>query len=699
MTTPPRASATFMHSTPHSKGSASDKNSGQQTTREHYAPFLNHDLASERYVSLEQFLSGLLRPSSPARAAPDHARLTEIANMSDVQEKLDAFKSATEGSGLENRMYEPFVEFVNLCLQKLGLEEFLLCRNDPIILSGSYASRKPDVGEVAASSITDVPDRRGVGAAGRRFQWGEFWAFWEFKPGDLPEFSPSNTSETTATTTKQKANKTEASGSSTGVRKSSRRAEAPPPAQPVVDAELPAAEPPAGNHTPRSLVEKPEIQCAGYALEMLALSRIRHHVFGVLVGGLTMELQYYDRSAIVKSHRLEFTTPDGLVTFLGVLSDLTNSLSTQYPHGLLDSDTPPAPPPNRNTKTAWDDLYRDTKMTFGGWGLNLENILFQSHGLIGRGTVVVRAKVMKSPQRAKRNNGDVVVKWSWVPTTRRKEADFIKMARDAAASKNPDMLKHLPALFCAHEADTSYKIFLEDLDTWYEARQLRIIVQEPLMPLNDEKLSPDKLAKAFKDTFKAYRCVVEYAKLIHRDISTGNLMYRLLDGGDVEGVLNDFDMAKSTVEDASNTSTSRHRTGTKPFMARDLLVEEPPRHLPRHDLESFLYVLAFLVCETKGTLDHWRFLSMEDLKTAKASRLSEGFPSVKPGYEDFATWLPQLEHIFEDGSKRLTAAKRRVVVNAGLKAKGRPPLEEIPMPDEETLDGTVTFDTFFASLV
>jgi hypothetical protein len=66
------------------------------------------------------------------------------------------------------------------------------------------------------------------------------------------------------------------------------------------------------------------------------------------------------------------------------------------------------------------------------------------------------------------------------------------------------------------------------------------------------------------------------------------------DSNSAKGVVNDWDMA-SHLDDRGEvpTSTARHRTGTIPFMACDLLVDKPPVHIYRHDLESFFYILIW----------------------------------------------------------------------------------------------------------
>ena len=82
-------------------------------------------------------------------------------------------------------------------------------------------------------------------------------------------------------------------------------------------------------------------------------------------------------------------------------------------------------------------------------------------------------------------------------------------------------------------------------------------------------------------------------KVLHRDLSENNLMFkRDADSNSAKGVVNDWDMASHPDNKGEvPTSTARHRTGTISFMACDLLVDKPPVHIYRHDLESFFYIL------------------------------------------------------------------------------------------------------------
>lgn len=92
--------------------------------------------------------------------------------------------------------------------------------------------------------------------------------------------------------------------------------------------------------------------------------------------------------------------------------------------------------------------------------------------------------------------------------------------------------------------------------------------------------------------------------ILHRDISPGNILVARDDTGVYRGYLIDFDHAvkvdKTTGEPVVSTASSRHRSGTTPFMALDRLSRPeisskylPRWHLPRYDIESFIWVFCW----------------------------------------------------------------------------------------------------------
>ncbi|KAF5383649.1 hypothetical protein D9615_003848 [Tricholomella constricta] len=111
--------------------------------------------------------------------------------------------------------------------------------------------------------------------------------------------------------------------------------------------------------------------------------------------------------------------------------------------------------------------------------------------------------------------------------------------------------------------------------------------------------SVEAFQDVFVDCLECHYHAYTDAKVLHRDLSENNLMFKRTDDtsdGKVKGILNDWDMASDVeANDEILPSTATHRIGTIPFMAIDLLVvnKRPPPHLYRHDLESFFYILVW----------------------------------------------------------------------------------------------------------
>jgi hypothetical protein len=94
----------------------------------------------------------------------------------------------------------------------------------------------------------------------------------------------------------------------------------------------------------------------------------------------------------------------------------------------------------------------------------------------------------------------------------------------------------------------------------YEELDLRIMIQEELSPIT-QRTVPVDLAQSFCEIFK---CMCSHLITLC-DVSA----------------------------DVKSTS-SKHRTGTKPFMAIDLIHPDLAVHMYRHDLESIFSVLVWI---------------------------------------------------------------------------------------------------------
>ncbi|KAH8806574.1 hypothetical protein DL96DRAFT_1506766 [Flagelloscypha sp. PMI_526] len=142
---------------------------------------------------------------------------------------------------------------------------------------------------------------------------------------------------------------------------------------------------------------------------------------------------------------------------------------------------------------------------------------------------------------------------------------------------------------------------------------------------------PINLQYALRGIFRVYRWLYEEAKILHRDISISNLMYRWVDGR-ICGVLNDFDL---TIQRSAPASPSSH--------------DPPPVHLYRHDLESLYYVLVSIVCPLSPSVQGWHSLEGCLLEDSKRSFFGRGCPSPSTTFQAFYAWLLVLHRAFRDG--------------------------------------------------
>ncbi|KAF6753288.1 hypothetical protein DFP72DRAFT_1046740 [Ephemerocybe angulata] len=119
--------------------------------------------------------------------------------------------------------------------------------------------------------------------------------------------------------------------------------------------------------------------------------------------------------------------------------------------------------------------------------------------------------------------------------------------------------------------------------------------------------SIENFKKVWLDCLHFHYLVFTKGKVLHRDISEHNLMVLEHPDGTVTGILSDWDTANFVDTEAQDgvcvrvTAGHHHRTGTPPFMALDLLHGRDRVHHPRHDLESFFYILIWAVF-------HYKFL-------------------------------------------------------------------------------------------
>lgn len=181
--------------------------------------------------------------------------------------------------------------------------------------------------------------------------------------------------------------------------------------------------------------------------------------------------------------------------------------------------------------------------------------------------------------------------------------------------------------------------------------------------------------------------------IFHRDISVNNMMYRKK-GGKIFGVLNDYDLA---ILKSNNTPSSKTRTGTRPFMAIDLLGKPTDVHRYRHDLESLFYVIVYVTSRyhegqdiDDPPLQNWEELGEVALKAEKEAFITRPPPPPTPSFKKFHVWINKM--------RKGLLAGRTAHTDHIINLQHAEATSNTPTFDLETLGGHLSFETFQAIL-
>ena len=139
--------------------------------------------------------------------------------------------------------------------------------------------------------------------------------------------------------------------------------------------------------------------------------------------------------------------------------------------------------------------------------LLLGSTIFHQHGIIGRGTCVVRARRVEKGKYSGTDDawdGPLIVKLSWPAKSRMSENDIIQKVRNAANNdEHRWVLKHLPNVLHVEDRYVNLlsQALIDRMGAEYEDRVLRIMVQEELHPIKERTAAVD-LAQSFREIFK-----------------------------------------------------------------------------------------------------------------------------------------------------------------------------------------------------
>ncbi|KAF1733596.1 hypothetical protein CRV24_007501 [Beauveria bassiana] len=356
--------------------------------------------------------------------------------------------------------------------------------------------------------------------------------------------------------------------------------------------------------------------CLPYQDGLIQLSRSAHEVFisqptrlflhGFYMRGSRVELWVFDRSGIFCSKA--FDLQNDFAEFLPI------ALSYQH---MTDQNLGKS-----NIFETGDDgnFFRLDGMVDGLSGkLNVEgHPIAARQSLVGTGTTCYRAKKPDS------HNWNYALKLKWQWARDRPENELLNLAKkkrvwgavsvkyckelETTANLRRSLRWGTQRKFLTssvgnkqnkdeenlRETTPSINGFLQytkETTNFFQNRILICTVTSPLgRPLRSFQ-SLVELLQVLRDAIMCHRSLYYDARLLHRDISPGNII--ILDHQDKEqpkGLLIDLDSAIS-LDEASEAELGI--TGTRPLMAIGVLRNEP--HTCRHDLESFFYVLIWMI--------------------------------------------------------------------------------------------------------
>ncbi|KAF9013620.1 hypothetical protein BDZ89DRAFT_1142551 [Hymenopellis radicata] len=450
-------------------------------------------------------------------------------------------------------------------------------------------------------------------------------------------------------------------------------------------------------------------------MEALSLTPLRSHYILSLVDRTKLQLMYFDSSVILVSPPVDMKKKEGKDVFLSMIVGLRRmSLQDRGVRNIIRDnakfytklrffDTQLKLSDHEGTPH-WRNMLTGMILDTKNGPYKIEDILFRQAGIVGRLTYVVRARKL-DPQNPTVEGPSVVIKISCPSMSRISEETLVGKARDVAEKEGGDdhwVLKHLPKVL--HSED----IVLVKGSTQHRVAEFLLAVDR--FAVRNTRMSIACCAlwswKIFFDILNCHHWLYEKPRILHRDISMSNLMYR-------------FDDDHSDLK-----ATSLRRTGTPPFMAIDLLrtYSIQPEHIYRHDLESLFYVMLILftryelrVAEPTSShiqdraerlakrmnppLGEWfdSTLSWETLAKEKEIFLTrteapdsplETDNMVSSSFADFKDWISSLREALKDGFQA-----RDKAVSKEKKAKK---LGKAPAPfDYATLGGEFQYSTFF----
>ncbi|KAJ3900557.1 hypothetical protein F5879DRAFT_907206 [Lentinula edodes] len=476
--------------------------------------------------------------------------------------------------------------------------------------------------------------------------------------------------------------------------------------------------------TKEGLAKKARQQLGGYARDALSFGFPRSHFILFIVDSKLVRGIFYDRSAIVESGILDLRKNKDRLIFSKMIQQLRGlspealgmvpGFNTSF---MKDPTTLQYPGPANDKRYPSSGIFEfkeGSSFTFpygkkGTRTVKVGRVLFRSNGVLGRGPIVMQVTcVCKGSSRCDWCGKKLVLKLSFPSKTRASEKAFMDKCKEKATGEHAWVLNHLPEIYYSFDiefsAESPQAQLKETFGEEYEMRVVRGIILEELHPLSTLETERE-CAQVFYDIVQCHHWAWKYPQILHRDISEGNIMVREKNGQKY-GVLNDWDLA-SWLNTPNEVSTSKFRTGTKPYMAHEQHSSKwQGPHRFRHDLESVFYVILLLVSLYSSPAEKVRFPSTGDDRYEKWHKQNDEYLRGKkvdiilngqwqafpqPFFSGFTLWLIALQRSLMYGFIGLNVHNATKTDTKQPPKPGRRP-RKMPFFDEDTLGENFSYE-------
>lgn len=425
-----------------------------------------------------------------------------------------------------------------------------------------------------------------------------------------------------------------------------------------------------------------------YAFQMMTHDGTRRHVVGIDLEGLMARFWYFDRAGSVCTSPIDIRAQTE--KFISAVLSLQCASIDR-----LGFETSLMPKENR--PLAFDSI-EGCQLVMGTNMFEIIRPVHITRSLYGRCTSFFEAQTRCLPGshvNATVLPERVMVKFSWQLVTQQDDEELIRLAEQHGV----EGVGKLYLATCPARLSNCYRGRLCAKDT-YQDRELRVQIMGPVcVPLytitglttfksafrallRGDMILLDLCPKAERSV--AHHDLYKKVGILHCDINVNSLMVNA-ERPDV-GVLLDLDLAARTREHGTDIAIPARRSGTRPFIATDLLLDSDLRHhLYRFDLESFVFSLAWIMAYYRGGKEinassyiSWHSGYLDIIGHMKRDFLARGDGAAGWQFDELkSTWFRQLASIF-------TAGFSHNYHNDG--------------GDFSTLNGHVTYETFCAIL-